>query len=339
MPPNKELEKVKKKRIGILLTNIGTPDAPTPKAVRCYLKQFLSDPRVVQLPKLLWQPILRGIILPFRSPRSVNLYKKIWQKDGSPLLTTSEQQMQYLQEYLTHSQPNLDVKIALGMNYGTPSISNAIKILRDYKVDKIITLPLFPQYSTTTTASTHDAAEQALSTCAPKPELKFINHYYNNKYYIDALVDSIKTHWKKELNQKPNQKYLIFSFHGIPTSYINPNEPYDHHCHQTARLVAEQLNLKDDEWAIAFQSRIGKTKWLQPYCVNLLESLPQKGITAVDIICPGFSADCLETLEEIAITNRQKFLNAGGKTFQYIPALNTSKKHIHALASIINEQL
>lgn len=320
------------KKIGLLLTNIGTPEAPTRKAVRQYLNQFLSDPRVVQFPKLLWQPILKGIILPFRSKRSAKLYQKIWRPNGSPLLITSKEQASALQKKLSTLYPETEIKVSLGMNYGAPSISTALRSLKHFQAEKIIVLPLFPQYSTTTTESTQDAVNKELSTWSTKPEIAFIKHYYQHEKYINAVTASITNHWQQE--QKQN--HLLFSFHGLPKSYINANEPYDDHCHKTAYLISEKLNLKKNEWSIAFQSRVGKKEWLKPYCIELLEKLPSEGISAVDVICPGFPTDCLETLEEIAMTNRQRFINAGGKIFHYIPALNATETHIDALAAVVN---
>jgi len=323
------------KKIGVLLTNIGTPDAPTPKALRRYLNEFLSDPFVVHLPKLLWQPMLKGIILPLRSRRSAKLYQKIWQSAGSPLLTTSKKQAIKLQSRLSTLYPETQFNVALGMNYGSPSIATALHLLKEFQPEKIIIFPLFPQYSKTTTASAFNTVKKTLLTWRNKPKIAFIDHYYNHEDYINALVNSIKKHWQDE----QTQSHLLFSFHGIPKSYINPNEPYDQHCNQTAKLVARKLNLNHDEWTLAFQSRMGKKKWLGPYCIDLLEQFPTQGITSVDVICPGFSADCLETLEEISMTNQQRFIDAGGKKFHYIPSLNDTDAHINTLATIIKKHL
>lgn len=330
-----ELEDTLMNPIGIVLANIGTPIAPTVKAVRKYLNEFLSDPRVIALPKLLWQPILKGIILPTRSRSSAKLYQKIWTDQGSPLLTISQAQAEHLQQRLQARHPQIEFKTVIGMSYGEPSIAKALTQLKEFYVEKIIVLPLFPQYSATTTAATFDAITHVLQRWRYLPDIKFINHYYNDANYINAIVTSVQQHWQ----QQGRNKHLVFSFHGIPKAYIDAGDPYASHCHKTANLIAESLQLNTGDWSLAFQSRFGPKEWLQPYCVDLLQQLPQQGIDSIDILCPGFAADCLETLEEIAKTNREIFLKAGGKHYHYIPALNTSKAHISCLEEIIGENL
>lgn len=263
-------EKVAKRKIAVLLTNVGTPDASTPKAVRRYLNEFLSDPRIVSLPQLLWQPILKGIILPFRSRRSAKLYQKIWGANGSPLLTISEKQTVAIQDNLSKQNTDLTIKTVLGMRYGNPSIAQALQQLKLFQPEEMIILPLFPQYSATTTASSFDAINAVLKQWRYIPLLKLINHYYNDVGYINALAQRIKSHWQ----QYSKNNHLLFSFHGIPKNYINAGDPYADHCQQTASLVAEKLNLQPTEWSCAFQSRFGKQEWIKPYCVEHLQSLP-----------------------------------------------------------------
>jgi ferrochelatase len=303
---------------GILITNLGTPDAPTPSAVRRYLREFLSDPRVVEIPRAIWLPILYGVILPFRPARTAKTYQTIWTPEGSPLRAISEKQAVGLSSLL-------DTPVALGMRYGSPSISDALESLK-YK-SRIIVLPLYPQYCGATTGSTFDAISQVLQKWRKIPTLHFINQYHDHLAYIQALADSIRAHRKT--------KKLLFSFHGIPKRSIDLGDPYADQCQKTAELVANNLGLKSQEWQVVFQSRFGPAEWLKPYCVDTLKALPAQGCTAVDVISPGFAADCLETLEEMAIQNQEIFLHAGGKELNYIPALNDSLAHINALAEII----
>lgn len=308
---------------GILLTNLGTPDAPTPSAIRRYLREFLSDPRVVEIPRAIWLPILYGAILPLRPFDAAKRYQSIWTKEGSPLLHIAQQQKEKLQALLP------SVKVALGMRYGNPSIQEALETLKT--VDRLLVLPLYPQYCAATTASTFDAVSHALSQWRVIPEVRFITHYHDKPLYIHALAHHIQQH-------KRSQK-LLFSFHGIPQRSIDQGDPYATQCHQTAQLVADALQLSADQWSVVFQSRFGRAKWLQPYCSETLKNLAKSGCTEVDVICPGFSADCLETLEEISIENRNLFFAAGGKQLNYIPALNDSPLHMEALQSLILKNL
>ncbi len=327
--------------IGILLTNIGTPSAPDVKSVRRYLKEFLSDPRVIQLPQILWQPILRGFILRTRPKQSAKNYQKIWTPEGSPLMTISQAQTKALAHYLNtkDNQTSIDFKgpakqkfiVALGMRYGSPSIKDGLLTLRKANCQRLVVFPLFPQYSATTMASCFDAVTQSLQKCPHIPELRFINHYADNQYYIDALAKSIERHWQ----QSGRGQHILFSFHGIPEDYVNQGDPYGDHCHLTANLLAKHLGLATGDWSLSFQSRLGPKKWLQPYSDKVITGLPAKGITHLDVVCPGFASDCLETLEEISMQNREFFLRAGGKQFNYIPALNASDEHIEALAKIV----
>ena len=315
---------------GILLTNLGTPDAPTAAAVRQYLAEFLSDPRVIELHQLLWWPILHGIILRTRPKRSAHAYQKIWTDKGSPLLDISIKQLQALQKQ-TASQIKGPVQIELAMRYGNPSIKHGLEKLRQAHVQRLLVFPLYPQYSAASTGTTFDAVAAVLKTWRWVPELRMLNHYHDDTGYIDALVSSIREHWAG--NGRGDK--LLFSFHGLPQHYFLAGDPYFCQCHTTARLVVEQLQLADGAWQVAFQSRFGFQKWLQPYTDKTLKAWDKQGIKSVDVICPGFSADCLETLEEIQLQNRDFFLNAGGTKYSYIPALNDQPTHIDALMKLI----
>ena len=316
--------------IGILLTNLGTPSATTPKAVRKYLAEFLSDSRVIETPKFIWWLILHGIILRTRPTKSAKAYQKVWMEEGSPLLVYSQRQAQKLRNNLTQRY-GASIQVELAMCYGKPSIQEGLERLRQANINRLLLFPLYPQYSATTTAATFDKVVAVLKTWRALPEFRMIQHYHDNSGYITALADKIKTHWI--VHSKPGQ--LIFSFHGLPKHYFLAGDPYHCECHKTARLVAEQLELQPTEWQVSFQSRFGPRAWLQPYTDKLLIKLAKSRVKHVQIICPGFSADCLETLEEINIQNREFFLGNGGDRFSYIPALNDDETHIHALSQII----
>ena len=315
---------------GILLTNLGTPDAPTPAALRKYLAQFLSDPRVIETPRLLWWLLLHGIILRLRPRRSAKAYRKIWTASGSPLLVISERQCEAIRSALD-AAAGTPFRIELGMRYGNPSIAAALERLRRHNVKKLLVMPLYPQYSAATTAATFDAVAEVLKTWRRLPQLKMIMSYHDDPGYIDALVETIRSHWAQ--SGKPDR--LLFSFHGLPKAYVLAGDPYADECHATARLVARQLALNEEHWDVSFQSRFGPREWLQPYTDKLLQEWGKSGVAHVQIICPGFAADCLETLEEIEIQNRDFFLSAGGNLFTYIPALNDQPRHIAALCAII----
>ncbi|OQW91030.1 MAG: ferrochelatase [Beggiatoa sp. IS2] len=310
------------KKVGILLTNLGTPDAPTPAALRRYLGEFLADPRVTELSRWLWLPILHGIILRTRPKRSAQLYQKIWTKSGSPLFAISQAQVAALREILSES-----VVLALGMRYGHPSIAEGLAQLRHAQVQRITILPLYPQYSSATTGSTFDAISQALQQWRWIPDIHFISDYHNHPAYIHAVATRIQAYW--QTHGQPTQ--LIFSFHGTPKRFFLAGDPYYHQCLATAQLIATQLALPKELWQVTFQSRFGREEWLQPYTDYTLTELGKKGTQRVDVVCPGFAADCLETLEEIDQENRHLFLEAGGKVFHYIPALNECAEHIAAL--------
>lgn len=318
--------------LGILITNLGTPDQPTPQALRRYLAEFLWDPRVVEVSRPLWWLILNLIILNTRPKKSAQAYQKIWQPEGSPLLTISEQQKEKLNQVL-NNQLTFPYHIALGMRYGNPSIKQALDVLQQKHITKLLVLPLYPQYSAATVGSTFDRVTDIVKTWRWVPEFSFINHYHDNDLYIKALA----SHIQKYLPEIPQK--LIFSFHGLPKRYLLEGDPYFCQCHKTARLVAESLGLQENQWQVAFQSRFGKEEWLKPYTDYLLQALPKQGVKDIAIICPGFAADCLETLEEIAEENKNYFLQAGGEKYQYIPALNAEDSHIAVLKNLIIEYI
>jgi ferrochelatase len=317
-------------RLGVLLVNLGTPAAPEPKAVRRYLAEFLSDPRVIELPRILWWPILHGIILRTRPRRSAKLYKKIWTGEGSPLLAISRRLATALQTAISRDCPG-PVNVALGMRYGEPSLAAALEALRAAQVRRLLVLPLYPQYSATTSGSTFDAVTAALRRWRWLPELRFVLSYHDEPDYIAALVENVRAHWA--IHGRPEK--LLFSFHGIPRRYFDAGDPYHRQCHKTARLVAEQLGLQESEWLVCFQSRFGPREWLKPYTDHVLRDLTRAGTKYVQIVCPGFAADCLETLEEVNLKYRDLFIQSGGGNFSYIPALNDQPSHVEALAGLV----
>ncbi len=320
--------------IGVLLTNLGTPDSPKVADVRRYLKEFLYDQRVVKTPKIIWWPILNLVILNTRPKRSAEAYAKIWTDAGSPLLTISQQQASALQLALDAEAQNFSVELA--MRYGKPAIAEAINAFKQQGIEKIVVLPLYPQFSDTTTSSTSDAIELALaSQPAWSPRIHFIQQYYDEPAYIEALANSVQRHW----SEHGRAEKLVMSFHGIPEDYAKAGDPYPEQCKQTADLLAKALALKSSEWMLTFQSRLGPKQWLQPYTDKTLEELAQSGVKNVQIMCPGFSADCLETLEEIQMENRDVFIEAGGEKYFYIPCLNAEAEHIQMMVSLIRQQL
>jgi ferrochelatase len=315
---------------GVLITNLGTPDAPTPAALRKYLGEFLADPRVIETPKIIWWFVLHCIILRTRPRRSAEAYKKVWTENGSPLLDISIKQTNKIQSEIS-KQIDGPIKVVLAMRYGNPSIEAGLEKLREANAKRVLILPLYPQYSAATTASTFDAVSDVLKKWRWIPEIRMINHYHDNPDYITALANSIKAYW--QTHTKPEK--LLFSFHGLPKDYFLAGDPYHCECHKTARLVAEKLALQEDEWQLTFQSRFGPREWLQPYTDITLKELAANGTKSVQIICPGFSADCLETIEEIDMQNRDFFTEAGGEEFSYIPALNDSDEHIDVICKLI----
>jgi len=322
--------------VGILLTNLGTPDAPTTSALRRYLKEFLWDKRVVDLPRPLWWLILNGIILNTRPQQSAKLYQKVWTENGSPLMDISLRQQAALQAVLDGNHPDT-FQVELAMRYGKPSIAKGLQALRDSGCRRILVLPLYPQYSLTTTESTFDAVNEAMKTGHDMPELRRVRNYHDHPAYIAALATSIREEIKNHARpDKLLPDKLLFSFHGIPKRYHENGDPYPDQCRRTAELLAKALELEDDAWILTFQSRFGREEWMQPYTDKTLRNLPQQGVKNVAIACPGFAADCLETLEEISIQNRKFFMDAGGESFRYIPALNDRKDHLRALADIVH---
>jgi len=320
-------------KVGVLLLNLGTPDAPTASAVRRYLAEFLSDPRVVEIPKLLWMLILHGIVLRIRPAKSAALYQKVWTKAGSPLMDISLRQTAKLADKLTAD--GHEVSVHLAMRYGNPSVASTLQEMHKQGIDKLVVLPLYPQYAAPTTGSAFDAIARELSQWRYLPSLHFINTYHDNPDFIAALVNSIRTDFDK--HGKPQK--LVLSYHGMPERNLHLGDPYYCFCMKTTRLVAEQLGLSKDEFAITFQSRFGKAKWLQPYTDATMAALPSQGVRDVAIVCPAFSADCLETLEEIVGENGHIFTHAGGEKFRYIPALNDNDDHIAMMANLVKPYL
>lgn len=322
----------KSESVGVLLVNLGTPEELTTTAVRKYLRQFLSDSRVIEIPRPIWLAILYGFILPKRPPVLVEKYKTIWMDEGSPLLHYSKRQAKLIQQEM-ESRFKGPVIIEPAMRYGKPSIESGLKALQEKGSRRILVLPLYPQYSATTTATGFDEVTKVLRSWRWVPELRFVGQYHDHPSYIEALASSVKEHWKTN----GQSDVLLMSFHGLPKRNLDLGDPYFCHCQKTGRLLAEKLELQDDRWRLTFQSRFGKAEWLQPYTDKTLMTLPNEGVKTVDVICPGFPSDCLETLEEINIENREYFMEAGGEDYHYIPALNDNQEHIKALADIVQQ--
>ena len=320
-------------RTAILLCNLGTPDAPTASALRRYLGEFLADHRVVEIPRAVWLPILHGIILRTRPAKSAAKYATVWTEDGSPLAVWTTKQATLLRGWLGEAGQNVLVRPA--MRYGNPSIASQLDALKAEGATRILVLPLYPQYSGTTTASVFDAVYTWAARTRNVPELRFVNHYHDDAGYIDALASTVRAHWK---HHGPPDK-LVMSFHGVPERTLHLGDPYHCESHKTARLLAERLGLQKDDWQLTFQSRFGKAKWLEPYTEPTLIEMGKAGVGRVDVICPGFTGDCLETLEEINQEAREAFLHAGGKEFHYIPCLNDSPQWITALSAIAQQHM
>ncbi len=312
---------------GILLINTGTPDAPTPPALRRYLAQFLGDPRVIEYPRWLWLPLLHGVILQVRPRRSAALYRRIWTEEGSPLLLNTRRLASGLQTALSERMES-PLCTAVGMCYGNPSVAAGLQALRDQGADHLIVLPLFPQYSATTTGASVDAVFKVLQNWRWVPDLQIISGYHEHPAYIRAVSRNLAAQWD-------GAGKLLMSFHGIPVSYVNRGDPYQAQCLETAALIAGRLALQPESWSVSFQSRFGPEAWLQPYTDAELERLGAAGMDRLSVVCPGFAVDCLETLDEINREGRIQFQRAGGGAFAYIPALNRSPDHVEALADII----
>ena len=319
---------------GVLLVNLGTPDAPTAGAVRRYLREFLSDPRVVQIPRLVWLPILYLLVLPLRPAKSARKYAAIWRTDGSPLRIYHERQAQLLRGFLGQKLGK-PVPVVAAMRYGNPSIASALKELRDRGCDRILVIPMYPQYAGSTTASTQDALARALKRWKPAPEVKFVNDFHDHVAYAKAIAKNTTEYWMK--TGRPDR--LVMSFHGIPRAVVAAGDPYEKQCRESARLIATELGWNDKRTLVTFQSRFGAAEWLQPYTDATLRQLGKEGVERVDVICPGFAADCLETLEEIGIEGRATFLEAGGKEFHYIPTTNDTQPWMTALSILAMENL
>lgn len=321
-------------KIGVLITNLGTPKSPTPKALRHYLAEFLSDPRVIEFPRLLWKFILHGIILRVRPRRSAAAYKTVWREEGSPLMIYTKAQQKKLSAAL-NKEYSQQVLVDFAMRYGSPSISERLEYFQQQGVRKLLVVPLYPQYCAATSASTFDAIANDFSQRRWLPDLRFISHYHDYPPYIDTVAQSIRQF--RETHGTADK--LLFSYHGIPLRYLHKGDPYHCECYKTSRLIAEKLGLNKDEYLTVFQSRFGREEWLKPYTDATLKSLPSQGIKSVQIVCPGFAADCLETIEEIGEENREYFIAAGGEKYQYIPALNARDSHIDMLAGLVKENL
>jgi len=315
---------------GVLLVNLGTPDRPDTRSVRRYLAEFLWDPRVVEIWRPLWWLILHGVILRWRPRKVAALYRSIWTPEGSPLLAIPQQQCELIHDRLADLAPGR-VETVLAMRYGSPSIEAGLDELRRRGARRILVLPMYPQYSATTTASVFDEVTRVLARRRWVPGLRFIQHYHDDPAYLEALAASIREHW----NAKGRPDRLLMSFHGIPRRCLLAGDPYFCEVNKTARLLADKLGLNDDQWLLAFQSRFGREEWLSPYVDHTLREWGAAGVGRVDVVCPGFSADCLETLEEISVQNRETFLESGGQAFHYIPALNARPDHIEALSQLL----
>ncbi len=317
----------------MLLVQLGTPDAPTAPALRRYLREFLGDPRVVELPRIAWTPILYGFVLPLRPARSARKYAAIWTDEGSPLLVYTRRQASLLRGALGERGHALEV--AFAMRYGNPSIASVLREMRARGLDRLLVVPMYPQYSASTTATAFDAIARELQGWRVQPALRFVRDFHDDDGYVDALASRVRAHWERE----GRGERLLMSFHGIPRRVVALGDPYERQCRSTGERLARRLQLADDEWTLTFQSRFGPAEWLQPYTAPTLVALAQGGTRRVDVICPGFVADCLETLEEISIEARKSFVDAGGEAFAYVPALNDSPGFVDALASIVERNL
>ncbi|EPE4836720.1 ferrochelatase [Yersinia enterocolitica] len=322
---------MKQSKLGVLMVNLGTPDAPTPQAVKRYLAEFLSDRRVVDTSPWLWWPLLRGVILPIRSPRVAKLYQSVWMDEGSPLLVYSRRQQKALAERMP------EIPVELGMSYGSPNLPDAIDKLLAQGVTKLVVLPLYPQYSCSTSAAVWDAVARILKDYRRLPSISFIRDYAEHPAYISALKQSVENSFAQ--HGKPDR--LVLSFHGIPKRYAQLGDDYPQRCDDTSRALRDALSLSlpAEQIMMTYQSRFGREPWLTPYTDETLKSLPSQGIKHIQLICPGFSADCLETLEEIKEQNREIFLHAGGEKFEYIPALNDDESHIDLLEQLVKQEI
>ncbi len=336
-PPEPTFDHATPSRTAVLLVNLGTPTAPTAPAVRRYLREFLSDRRVVEIPRALWWLILYGLVLPLRPAKSAAKYASIWTPEGSPLMVHSKAQALLLRGYL--GERGLDVDVHLAMRYGEPSIAQAMAAMRAAGTQRVLVLPLYPQYSATTTATVFDAVAAQLARTRNVPELRWVRNFHDAPGYINALKASVLAHWKKFGHLRDRGAKLVMSFHGVPRRVLDLGDPYHCECHKTARLLREVLDLSPDEVVVTFQSRFGRARWLEPYTAPTLHALARAGLKEVDVITPGFVADCLETLEEIGMECRDDFLAAGGRAFHRLPCLNDSPAFIHGLVDLVQAHM
>jgi ferrochelatase len=320
--------------IAVLLVNLGTPAAPTASAVRRYLGQFLSDPRVVELPRWFWWPVLHGVILRLRPARSARAYASIWTEAGSPLLTHSQALAAALQQALQQNSP-VPIRVELAMTYGEPAVPAALRRLVDAGCRRVLVLPLYPQYSATSTGAALDALVDAIKILRWPPELRTVSDYHDQDAHIDALARSVERHW----TANGRAERLLLSFHGIPQRCVTAGDPYAAQCRATAARLGARLGLEPDRLVVSFQSRVGREEWLRPYTDETLQQLARDGVRSVQVLCPGFAVDCLETLEEIAVENRERFLHAGGERYEYIPALNDGADQVAALAALVRRHV
>jgi protoporphyrin/coproporphyrin ferrochelatase len=321
-------------RIGVLVVNLGTPDSPSYRAVQRYLREFLGDRRVINTSRLIWLPLLYGVILPFRPKRTAQKYRKIWLDEGSPLAVYSRRLAMKIGLALQAGYGD-QVRVELGMTYGNPSIARALDALLEQNVKKLLVLPLYPQYCSSTTGSVFDRTSRALQRWRWLPETRFVNDYYHDSGYIDALSAGILEHWA----ETGERSHLLFSYHGIPAAYVAEGDPYRAQAEATTRLVASRLGLAPGEWSHCYQSRFGSVQWLQPYTEDTLQSLAKRGVRKLTVASPSFAVDCLETLEEVAMEYRDKFLELGGERLTLVPALNDGDRHAEVLASIVKNHL
>ncbi|GEM78578.1 ferrochelatase [Vibrio superstes] len=315
-------------KTGVLLVNLGTPDEATPKAIKRFLSQFLHDKRVVDMTRWVWCPLLHGVILPIRAPKVAKLYQGVWMSEGSPLMVFSRRQASKLKQ-------SLNVPVELGMTYGNPSLLSGMQSLLEQGVEKVIVLPLYPQYSATTTAAVVDGLGKAFKQMTVVPSFEVIGDYHDHPLYIKALADSVRESWR----ERGESEYLLCSYHGIPKRFADNGDVYPQHCEKTTELLAQELGLGSDRMGMTYQSRFGREEWLQPYTDKTLEQLPKQGIKKLDILAPAFSVDCLETLEELSEECCELYKEAGGESFNYIPCLNDGDKHIELMASLVNARL
>jgi ferrochelatase len=321
-------------RIGVLMVNLGTPDSPSYFAVQRYLRQFLGDRRVINTSRWIWLPLLYGVVLPFRPVRTARNYRKIWMQEGSPLAVYSGRLAAQVGAVLK-TRLGDGIRVELGMTYGNPSLAGAVTALQEHNAKKLLVLPLYPQYCSSTTGSVFDGVAKVLQRWRWLPETRFVNDYHRDPGYIGALTGSIESHWKRA----GERSHLVFSYHGIPVDYVKQGDPYQAQAEATTRLVVARLGLAPGDFSHCYQSRFGSVAWLQPYTADTLKELAERGLAKLTVVSPSFAVDCLETLEEVAIEYRDKFLELGGEKLSLVPCLNDDSRHAEALADIVQSQL